>query len=1207
MSTDRREFLCLAAGGLAAPLLGLAKEAAPGLAPAGGDPGIAAAQSREQLARLFASPPASASPGAYWYWLGGQVTREGITADLEAMRAAGIGTPILYSIGKSGPDTLIHPPADALTPHWWELVEHAAAECGRLGMRLSLNDCDGWATASGPWITPELSMQCVVWSHRTIADGETPGALAQPPCKRDYYRDIATLALPWQAEWDETSFTRHARISTDLPLKVNEPARITDPDNRQQMIDWRRVADDRPSWIEYAFERPFTLRSITVRTPSPPGFAPGVYRAANSLVVEASDDGSVFHRIGALEYPRHGWQTDLTTLTHAVPQTTARYFRLVHQPIPPQPYEEEYDFGQDTRLRLFSVVLSSEPRIHQLPGKSGAQWAISRRTTAADVPDTACIPLAQIIDLTGRLRPDGTLDWRPPPGRWRLLRIGYSTTGAQNSAAGGAQGLECDKLSAAAATLQFQSWFGQALQRIGPQLAGKVLHVVHVDSWEAGSQNWSPVFAGGFRRLRGYDLLPYIAVMTGVPLVSADVSERVLHDVRCTINDLMDTGFFRTMGELAHRHGCLLSAEPPNPTFPADGMQHFQYADRPMGEFWLRTPRNDKPTYIKDAVCGARLYGKPYAQAEAFTEGLIRWDEHPFMLKPVGDHNYCEGIGRLFLHVYAQQPWLHREPGITLNGIGTFFSRTQTWWRPGKAWLDYLRRCQALLQQGQAVTDVCYFGGENIPARAFLRRQLSVTLPEGYAFDTINRDALLRLTSVSHGEIVLSSGPRYRVLVLPESDLMTPEVALRLRELVRAGATLVGPRPKKSPSLTGYPTADLTVESVARELWGDLDGKQRTRRSAGAGNVIWGRPLEEVLHEAGRPADVVTVDGGAPAPAGEEALPAIEWTHRRMADWDLYFLSNPAPLARRIEATFRVSGRVPELWHPDSGSTETLGLWREQAGCTTVPLQMDPCGSAFVVFARPSPRVQHFVAIEPATTHPDPDDPSHGEEARRAVRLLESDGRARALVSSAGRWMLRSASGERRPLEVAQLPPALSVSGPWKLTFPRRPAGAPGAGRDARPVHAARERLSRLVSWTELSDPYARYFSGTVLYRTRLEVPAALLDPQLSLWLDLGEVHEIAAVRVNGTELGVLWKPPFALEITAAVRAGRNSLTLRVTNTWRNRLIGDHGKPAAERETFVVPMLRKGEPWLPGGPGAGLSPAGVLGPVTLRSLASVLL
>jgi (4-O-methyl)-D-glucuronate---lignin esterase len=1200
MTPDRRAFLRLAAGGLAAaglpPAAADARAAQAGAAPA---PAAAAAArapapSREALAELFARPPASASPGAYWYWLGGQVTRAGITADLTAMRAAGISTPMLYSIGKSGADSLIHPPANALTPHWWELVEHAAAECERLGMRLAMNDCDGWATASGPWITPELSMQRVVWSRRTVAGGQpVAGPLPQPPAKRDYYREIAALALPWPAQWDETSFSRGARITTDLPLAHPDPARISDPDNREQMIDWRRVPVDRPSWIEYAFDRPFTLRSITVRTPSPPGFAPGVYRAANSLVVEASDDGRTFRRIGELEYPRHGWQTDLTTLTHALPQTTARCFRLVHHPLAPQPYEEEYDFGQDLRLRLFSIVLASEPRIHQLPGKSGAQWAISRRTTAADVPDDVCIQLADIFDLSGYLRPDGTLAWTPPPGRWRLLRIGYTTTGAENSAAGGAQGLECDKFSPVAATLQFASWFGQALARVGPRLAGRVLHGFHVDSWEAGAQNWSPVFAAGFQRLRGYDLLPYIAVMTGVPLVSADVSERVLHDVRRTINDLMDTGFFRTLGELAHRHGCLFSAEPPNPTFPADGMEHFRYVDQPMGEFWLHTPRNDKPTDIKDAVCAARLYDKPYAQAESFTEGLITWDEHPYMLKPLGDHNYCQGIGRLFLHVYAQQPWLHREPGITLNGIGTFFSRTQTWWRPGKAWFDYLRRCQALLQQGRAVADVCYFNGENIPARAYLRRQLSVPLPPGYEFDTINRDALLRLASVRDGEIVLSTGPRYRVLVLPDSHLLTPQIALRLRELVHAGATVVGPRPQRSPSLADHPAADRTVAEVARELWGDLDGRMRTERRVGAGRVVWGKPLPALLAAAGCPADVaVAADSAAPAAGAHASATAIEWTHRRGADWDLYFLSNPSPAARRVEVSFRVAGRVPEIWHADTGRTETLALWREAGGCTHVPLQLDPGGSLFVLFARRAPGAAPFVAVEPAAP---------GTGAVDAVRLLQLDDRVTALVTSPGRWTLRRASGERVPLEVARLPAPLALRGPWRLTFPRRPAAQPG-GRGAPSV---RLRLADLVSWSELADREARYFSGTAVYRLRFDLPAALRSAGCALWLDLGAVHEIAAVQLNGTELGVLWKPPFAVEITAAARAGRNSLTLRVTNTWRNRLIGDFGKSAAERATFVVPMLRKGQPWLPGGPGVGLSPAGLLGPVSVRSIARV--
>jgi hypothetical protein len=400
----------------------------------------------------------------------------------------------------------------------------------------------------------------------------------------------------------------------------------------------------------------------------------------------------------------------------------------------------------------------------------------------------------------------------------------------------------------------------------------------------------------------------------------------------------------------------------------------------------------------------------------------------------------------------------------------------------------------------------------------------------------------------------------------------------------------VGPRPRQSPSLVGYPAADRTVARVARELWGDLDGKLRTEYRFGAGRVAWGRPLDVVLEEMGRPADVSV--------AGDAHSPAIEWTHRRMADWDLYFLSNPASQARRLEVGFRVSGRVPEIWHADTGETETLALWREEDERTLVSLRLDPCGSAFVLFARRSHGASHFVSIESNSGSS-----AQGAVAADAVRLLESGGRAHALVSSPGRWMLRRASGKRMPLELAHLPAPLRLAGPWQLTFPLPGHAAAGEGR--RPARSLRRRLAHLVSWTDLSDPDARYFSGTAIYRTQFDVPAELLGPGRALWLDLGDVREMAAVRVNGTELGVLWKPPFAVEITAAVRAGRNSLSLRVTNTWRNRLIGDHGKPDAQRDTFVVPMLRKGEPWLPGGPGVEPSPAGLLGPVAVRSIAQV--
>lgn len=1121
-------------------------------------------RAQRELLDRFHNPSADANLGAYWYWLGGNVTAEGITADLEAMHAAGIMRPMLFSIGKSDKNSPISPPANALTPYWWELVQHAVREAGRLGQTLALNDCDGWATASGPWITPELSMQHLVWSQEIAAGGRTFSAtLPLPPHLDNYYRDIAVLAMPFPKEWSTTSYTAGAKITSNLPLEVTDTRKITDPSNDKEIVDTQESG-----WITYAFDRPFTLRSVTVHTPSPWGFAPGVYRAANSLEVQASDDGIHFHTIGSLEYPKNGWQTDLTTLTHAVPQTTARWFRLVHHKIPPQPYEEEYDFGQDTRLRFYSIVLSSEPRIHHWRDKNGGQWGISRATTAADVPDSACVKISEIHNLTKQMSPDGTLSWDAPPGRWRILRIGYSTTGKTNSAAGGAQGLECDRFNAAAAKLQFDSWFGRALAKVGSEYAGKVLHVIHVDSWEAGTQNWSPDFDGEFKRLRGYDLMPYLPAMTGVPVESADTSERVLFDLRWTVSDLAYEKFFRTITDLAHANGCVFSAEPPNPTFFCDGLEYASYADMPMGEFWLHTPRNDKPTDIKDAVSGGRVYGKTVIGAESFTEGLMNWREAPFTLKALGDHNYCEGINRFMLHVYAQQPWLDRAPGMTLNGIGTFFSRTQTWWKPAKAWFSYLRRCQALLQVGMPVTDVCVFTGENVPARSYLPRNLPIAIPSGHAYDSINRDALLRLARVEDGEIVLESGMRYRALVLPNVRTMTPQLAVRLRELVMAGATVVGPAPEHSPSMEQGPQADETVRSVARELWGDLDGTTRTSRNAGRGRVVWGMPLETLFAEAGFTPDVeFKREAGAALPPG-----TVEWTHRRGKDWDLYFLSNQSGETVRFEASFRVQGKVPELWHPDTGAHESLGWWRSESGRTIAPLALEPAGSVFVVFEASDKKTDPVVAVE------------SGDPAAIGLR----QGRwLVAFIERPGRWRLRRRSGRIINIHEGRALRAQTLPGPWTLRF---------AERLAKPITMTQREL---VSWTELTQPELKYFSGTAVYHTTFVLGSRELD---RLLLDLGEVHDLAQVRVNGRFVGTLWKPPFVADITRVARAGTNTLEIEVTNTWNNRLIGDDGKTGAERTTYVFPMLRKGKSWLPHGD-AMLAPAGLLGPVRIRPVA----
>lgn len=1069
----------------------------------------ALATAAPDLAERWRNPPRDSHLAAYWYWMGGAVTKEGITADLTAMKAGGIGRAAMFSIGKSGKTPQVTPPADALTPVWWEMIEHAATEAERLGVELAMNICDGWATASGPWITPELSMQHLVWSETRVDGGRTIDiALPTGEARLGYHRDVAVIAVPIDRDWEATS--EAATVTSDLPLA--NPAALADPANDTVLLDTERGGS-----IVYRFARPFTLRSVTVRTPNArTGFASGVLRAANSLWVEASDDGATWRPAGRLDYPGHGWQTDLTTLTHAVPETTARAFRFVHRPEGPFDYDENQDFGEETALRLKGLHLSSMPTIHHLPIKSGAAWGRSRRMDDTALPAASCVKrdaivvLRKFMDTTGRLR------WNAPEGRWRILRIGCTTTGKKNAAAGLGEGLECDRFNPDAAKLQFDNWFGKALDRLGP--AGKrALKVVHVDSWEAHTQNWSPAFPSDFARLRGYDVLPWVAVMAGVPIDSMEASECFLFDLRRTIAELARDHFYAPVAAMAHARGCRFSGEPQNPTFLADGLDYARYVDEPMGEFWVNTPRNDKPNDIKDAVSGARIYGNKIAGAESFTQGLMTWREHPYLFKRIGDHNFCEGINHLHLHVWAMQPWPDRAPGMTLNGIGSHFAAQQSWWKPGQGWRDYVVRAQALLQAGSAVADLAYFIGEDIPTRALMPDNLSPALPAGFAYDSINRDALLRLAKVRDGRIELPGGASYRVLVLPPTDRMTLPLAESIARLVADGATVIGPRPTRLPGLESGATGDKRLAAIAADLWG-------------SGKIAETADLARLL---GTPAFVA------------EGSERVEWTHRRGPGWSMFFLFNPSDRETRFVGRFRSTGAAPELWDADRGAVEAAGAWRDDGNVTSLPVSLDPGGSIFVLFA--------------------------GKYAGRPVSDLALAGPH-----------YRRARGSIERIDDADAP--IDVRGPWSLRF---------AERLARPRTVT---LDHLRSWTELGEPELRFYSGVATYSKVVELPRGRADRELVL--DLGEVANLATVRVNGRQIGYAWRPPFQIPLPVGL-GGRVAIEIDVANTWRNRLIGDHGKVQAERVTHVVPMLRKGQQWLPGGDGAEPDPAGLLGPVRI--------
>jgi hypothetical protein len=532
------------------------------------------------------------------------------------------------------------------------------------------------------------------------------------------------------------------------------------------------------------------------------------------------------------------------------------------------------------------------------------------------------------------------------------------------------------------------------------------------------------------------------------------------------------------------------------------------------------------------------------------------------------------------------QPWTNRWPGMTMGQWGIHFERTETWWLQGKPWIDYITRCQFMLQQGRPIQDAAYFDGQSAPVET---RSQNPPLPAGYDYDYVDAGVLLHGASVKQGRLTLASGANYAFLVLPPEDInMTPEMLEGLRKLVRDGATIVGPRPQHSPSLAHYPRCDAEVTAIADELWGNDDGVDIQEHSFGKGRVVWGKPLAQLFAEPGLKPDFEFTNGPGDAD--------LAYTHRLDGDTDIYFVSNQRHEFDSDQCTFRVAGKVPELWHPDTGVIEPAPVWNEHNGRTTVALDFDPPGSVFVVFRPAKNQPNHIFSA-------DANFPGNARGDQSPLwNLSISNGAPVVTAWANGRVELHTTDGKILAAETSDLPHASTIEGRWNLSFPPN-WGAP-----------ASVTLDRLMSWTDSTNDGVRYFSGTATYEKDIDVDAGSLSAGRQLWLNLGEVKNFAEVSLNGHDFGVLWKPPFRVNVTGAAKPGANHLVIKVTNLWPNRLIGDeHLPPDVQWDGLAIKewpqWLLEGKPsptgrltfatwhhWTKDSP---LLPSGLIGPVTL--------
>jgi hypothetical protein len=1109
-----------------------------------GSASLRAQTGADALRQGFDNPPNAAQPRVWWHWMNGNITKEGIKLDLEWMQRAGLGGFQNFDAALSTPK-FVDQRLVYMTPEWKDAFKYATMLADQLGLEEAIAGSPGWSESGGPWVKPNQAMKKLVWSETRAEGGKRfSGVLPHPPTTTGPFQNLPAFdflaAMSGQAQPAPSSFYADSAViayrapASDVLLSSLNPkittssgnidvAALTDGD-LAKTTQLPKAAVGQQAWILYEFSVPRTMRAVTLVLNDPSAAIANMFGAAPSVAqLESSEDGQAFHKV--VDIPGDGGVEH----TMAFPATTARFFRVAFTEKPPaglsgeMTFDVENPFGDfsgmkpDPNFEISELVLHPGARISRFEEKAAfANFpGFDQYPTPASHPDEI-IPKKDVVDLTSKMKSDGTLDWTPPSGNWVIMRFGYSLLGITNHPASPeGTGPEVDKLNPNYVTQYMNTYLDNYKSAVGPDLMGKRgLRYVINDSWEAGAQNWTDDMIAEFTKRRGYDPRPWMPALTGRVIESAEASEGFLWDFRETLGDMLADYHYDLLTKLLHDRGMGHYGESHEEgrAFIGDGMQVKRSNDVPMSATWTQRPgvNNDQPGYnadIRESASVAHIYGQNLVAAESMTASAGAWAWSPATLKPTADKELANGLNRFVIHTSVHQPLIDRKPGLSLGPFGQWFTRNETWAEQAKPWVTYLARSSYLLQQGKFAADIIYFYGEDTNLTSlFLHKNPNI--PEGYNWDYINADALIHVLTFQDGELATPSGMRYHLLALdPHSQHMSLPVLRKIRELVQAGAVVCGTKPTDTPSL-----ADDQNEfhRIADQLWGSGDGV-----NLGRGRVYGKQTLAEALAASNVPPDFSYTH---PQPDS-----SLLFVHRKLNDGDIYFIDNRNDRYENVSATFRVTGKAPDLWHADSGAIEPASYYSAD-GRTTVPLYLSPWETVFVVFRS-------------------------------------------------------SASSPSRTLPAVIEMPVASIDGPWQVSF------APDLGAPASTV------FDKLSDWKDNPDDGIKYFSGTATYTKSIQAPASWLKPGAHVWIDLGSVKNLAEVAVNGKPLGILWRQPYRVDITSALNPGGNTLEVKVTNGWANRIIGDRQPGVTKTYTLTSPKFYNAK--------SALWPSGLLGPVQI--------
>lgn len=1117
-----------------------------------------------QMSNEFAAPAIKYHPETWFHFNGNNISKEGITLDLEAIKYAGIQGIHLFS--KNGRPYPGVEQIKILSPEWEEMVRHTADECKRLGLKFTMQNCPGWSMTGGPWVPVEEAQREIVESVYRIKGGskfDEQLKLDEAYLRPDYdYKDVHILAFP-TPEGDDMEVHIPSKIETNNTLipwdDIFNPDVVLDVTSRNISENLKAYVETgiakvngEDTWVKVKFDQPLTVRSLKMSPIRDMIFDRQYPRVDLEIKIQAVENGKR-NVITQLKIPNANWSDRQLDVTLAIPETSSDEFVI--------------SFVGEHSLLPADIHLSAKPRLHNHEAKAAKALRSLEKDIESNYTENCVINPENIINLSDKMDESGNLSWNAPEGNWTVVRFGHvNMRRTNNPAMPESTGWECSKLDKVAIENHLRNgMIGKMIKDGGPIGDGKLAGLL-IDSWESFIPTWtmhSEAMFKEFEQRRGYSMKLYLPATVGYIVESPEVSTKFLRDLRQTMDEVYIDNFFEHFATIAHEMGAEVYTEGAGgEVLPVDPMRYYGVSDNPMTEFWYPKAPSNQNEYAKpvfSAASATHLYNKPFLAAEACTQKGVNWSEHPFDVKYLIDYNFTKGINHLVFHTFSHTPQKEIFPGSSFAGsIGFPFVRQQTWWKYMPDFIDYLARCQYVLQQGEYAADVLWYYGDHYERPPF---DLDY-FPKGYRFDYLNAEIMQEKLSLKEGKINVEDAGDYRLILLRESKDMLLSTAQKLKELVLQGAVIIGDKPLDSPSLMDDEKDLKELKTIANQLWGNTENGVKL---VGKGKVYWGQSLDQVLKAESITPDVIVA----------EELP-ISWIHRKTADADIYFVSSTSDHTLDVSLSFRVKDVSPQLWNAFTGNVEEAKVWSKEKERTNVALSFPPSGSAIVVFSKE--KKEPFATKVTYNHQIILDSRQAWFRQHKANELLPSIcfNKGEVMVSHAGAYTFTKSNNSIETQKIELLKNIYNEN--WELSFTD--------GWDV----SANYHMAELVSLTKLDNDAMRHYSGTVVYTKEIERP----EEGERYLLDLGQVHNIAEVWCNGKKVGTRWAPPYSFDLSDKLTESKNKLEIKVTNTWRNQLIFDNTRAKEAKKTWTTNPPNKMD--------TELDLSGLVGPVVLWSL-----